>query len=625
MAVALLTIGLFGVMKTERDASLGPVTPVAPLLPLFPSPDDVALSFPVAGMVKGLSPEHVGMPYRVAAFRDKVFVVDAFALSGIIKVYDNTGENRGSFAVLGSEDLSFIVDIHVNKQGQVVVLDSTPAIHLFSAEGVHLRRIDVVSGGSDPELAWAKAVLEIAGEYYVLSLGSLLHIGEDGKFLEVYPRRTDSYDFATLPSEYYLGPSGLAANYDGIWVSDSLNGRIVLLSLRGNFLDEIVLPISSAGLLPYPTSIEIDSAGVIYVVDALHWTLIALDRTGNVLWEEKLTQMTPEGYPEEVFDLALVRTGLLAISDSLSRRVELWQVSEEGVLSKEIMTSSEYTYLFPSAVAVKDEDIYTLASANDESGNFSPAIYKSHLSSGTSLLASSWDGEPFKNPGALNINGDRLYLLDMDRVLVFDLEGQQLGVLGEDVTDWGGFATVNLFGEIIGPGGIAISSRGEVYVSDTFAHRIIVFDQEGHYVAKLAFSADVFPTAIQFAPDNTLLVLNGYEGNVLRVSTNGDILSTMGSAGNEPGQLGVVFDVGRFDGARGLVVDDDGSIYVVDTYNSRILKFSAAGNYLGYGGHFGSKAGEVYLPSGAFIDKVRGLLYLADTYNHRIQVMVLPR
>lgn len=625
VALSLLVMGFLNVMNSDRDISLGPSTPMDPLLPRSPSDNDGKLTFSVAGIMNGLRNEQVGMPYRIAASRGRFYVADAFAINGILKAYNAQGVHQVSFGALAVDDLSFVVDLTMDEQGNLVVLDSTPAIHIFAAGGQHVKRIDIVSAHNDPKLAWAKAILARNSEYYVLCLGSMVRINSSGQVLDIYPRRTDSYELATAPSEYYLGPSGLAGSQEGIWISDSVNGRLVLLNWQGVFLREIMLPVSETGEQPYPTSIEVDRDGTLYVIDAARLNVMGVSGAGQILWQEDLSLDYPEGHPEEVYDIALLGQGLLIVSDSLTRRVELWEVGVEGVQSRRELLGSASTFLFPSQAAVHGEDIYFLSGDGGMSGSFTHAVYKGNLSDRASLLTASWNGEPFNSPGGLTIYGEHLYVLDGNRVMVFDLDGMEVALVGENRTDWGGFSTVTLFGEILGPRGIAVSSRGEIYVSDTFAHRIVVFSASGEFLRQISFSSDIFPTALQFAPDNTLVVLNPYEGQVVRVSQSGEVVSTIGSAGSQAGQLGVLSDLGRFDGPQGLGVDEDGSIYVVDTYNARILKFSPEGEYLGFGGQFGSKPGEVYLPAGVFLDKGRGLLYLADTYNHRIQLMILPR
>ncbi len=76
---------------------------------------------------------------------------------------------------------------------------------------------------------------------------------------------------------------------------------------------------------------------------------------------------------------------------------------------------------------------------------------------------------------------------------------------------------------------------------------------------------------------------------------------------------------GEFRGPIGVAVDDSGYVYITDSGNDRIEKFSADGKFVTSWGHTGSAAGELRRPM-----HIRwatdGLLYVAEYLNDRIQV-----
>jgi sugar lactone lactonase YvrE len=77
-------------------------------------------------------------------------------------------------------------------------------------------------------------------------------------------------------------------------------------------------------------------------------------------------------------------------------------------------------------------------------------------------------------------------------------------------------------------------------------------------------------------------------------------------------------DNGQFNFPRGLTVDSAGNIYVADTNNDRLQKFSPAGAFLSVMGRRGSGPGQFLEPGGIAVD-AGGNIYVSDVSNHRVQ------
>ena len=73
-----------------------------------------------------------------------------------------------------------------------------------------------------------------------------------------------------------------------------------------------------------------------------------------------------------------------------------------------------------------------------------------------------------------------------------------------------------------------------------------------------------------------------------------------------------------FAGPLGVAVDGQGNLFVADTFNDRIQKFSAQGEPLAQWGTRGSAPGQFQGPSGVAVDG-QGNLFVTDTGNSRIQ------
>ena len=165
-----------------------------------------------------------------------------------------------------------------------------------------------------------------------------------------------------------------------------------------------------------------------------------------------------------------------------------------------------------------------------------------------------------------------MFVVDSDgaRVEKFDSEGKFLLAWGSKSLD----GTIGQAGTFNQPWGIAVDKSGNVYVADTWNHRIQKFDSNGKFL--------------------------------LMWGTNGD---TKGIANQNPTQ---------FYGPRSVVADGQGNVLVMDTGNKRVLKFDANGNPLAQFGGVGADTGKFQEPVGLAIDK-DGNIFVADTWNLRIQ------
>ena len=75
---------------------------------------------------------------------------------------------------------------------------------------------------------------------------------------------------------------------------------------------------------------------------------------------------------------------------------------------------------------------------------------------------------------------------------------------------------------------------------------------------------------------------------------------------------------GQFIRPSGLADDSSGSIYVADSGNNRIQKFTGEGEFITKWGSQGTGDGQFIRPSGIAVDS-SGKVFVVDTGNTRIQ------
>src|SRR5207249_3749835 len=75
---------------------------------------------------------------------------------------------------------------------------------------------------------------------------------------------------------------------------------------------------------------------------------------------------------------------------------------------------------------------------------------------------------------------------------------------------------------------------------------------------------------------------------------------------------------GQFNRPGGVAMDGSGNVFVVDSGNSRIQKFTNTGTFLAKWGSLGSGDGQFNEPRGVAVDG-SGNVFVADSNNNRIQ------
>jgi DNA-binding beta-propeller fold protein YncE len=83
------------------------------------------------------------------------------------------------------------------------------------------------------------------------------------------------------------------------------------------------------------------------------------------------------------------------------------------------------------------------------------------------------------------------------------------------------------------------------------------------------------------------------------------------------GKLGIY--VGNMVRPKGVSVDGEGNIYVVESFHDHLLIYNSRGEFLMSIGGVGSAPGQFHLPAGVWVD-ARNRVFVADTLNSRVSV-----
>ncbi|MGD0807605.1 MAG: flippase activity-associated protein Agl23 [Anaerolineales bacterium] len=178
-------------------------------------------------------------------------------------------------------------------------------------------------------------------------------------------------------------------------------------------------------------------------------------------------------------------------------------------------------------------------------------------------------------------------------------------------------------GSLQRPRGIAAAPDGSIYVVDTNNHRIQHFDPVGNLInfwggfsgtdsSQAATGLFNEPWGVAVGPDGSVYVADTWNFRIQKFDAKGNFLKTWGSSSSADPNYALY-------GPRAVAVDSQGRVFVADTGNKRIVIYDAEGKFLDKIGEAGFDSGQFDEPVGVAIGP-DGRLYVADTWNQRVQV-----
>lgn len=255
--------------------------------------------------------------------------------------------------------------------------------------------------------------------------------------------------------------------------------------------------------------------------------------------------------------------------------------------------SSKHTMTRPYAIAINQ---HLIALSDPGAGlvhlfNTHKETYQTLAAAGATSLAS---------PIGIAISISTIYVADsvLKEVYVFDKRHRLINTLR-------GFER---------PTSLAFDHvNNRLYVSDTLAHKVLVFDHQGEKVLSIGERGSDdgkfnYPSHINIA-NGYLYVNDTMNFRIQKFDLSGNHIKTLGDHGDSPGYLSQ---------PKGLAVNSSGYIFVAEAVANQVQIFNFDGEFLLSFGFNGEHPTAFQMPTGIAISDNK--IYVVDSGNRRVQV-----
>ncbi len=223
------------------------------------------------------------------------------------------------------------------------------------------------------------------------------------------------------------------------------------------------------------------------------------------------------------------------------------------------------------------------------------------------LTAWGWYGKQpgqFGTPRAILAQKGELFVIDRTgRIQKFDYEGNF--ILQWELEEIENGTPTDMAGD----------QNGDVWIADTHYSRILHFDREGELISSFGEYGEepgkfVFPTDVAIGDNGEMFVTEyGHEDRIQVFTKEGEYLRGWGEYGTGDRQL---------NRAMGIVRGNDSLLYIADSVNHRVVVYNQKGEFIRKFGKEGKNDGEMSFPYDIDVDEQNNV-YICEYGSHRVQ------
>jgi DNA-binding beta-propeller fold protein YncE len=501
--------------------------------------------------------------------KDQVYAVDTYL--GRIQVFDADGKYIKTIVEKGPNNNQLLspTAIAISKSNELIVTDLDKGVKVFSLEGKFLRDFsddEKLSPGNEHEGVIGVAIDQKDLVYFLIASpasasSQILCFNAEGVFQGVtVASGFEDNELTGLASSFSIHENHLYAST----VNMQTGSKIVKLELpdkateSAKFVD-IMADFPSAGIKD--TNVILPS-GTLYSQDHLYF----LDGMLN-----RLSKMNNSKAVVDIAQSPALLYGFLYGNQS----------KPEGFMSN------------PQGIRVdKDGNLYVADS------NYGDVVVFDPQGEEIARMSLETQGNRQANPADIVID-------EYGYIYISDMPNNQIQVFDEDYNYW-----MTIEEDFNFPQGLCINHDGDLLVTNSGNSSISkigimdVIDEEA-YGIDTYYVPGQWPVGISVDNNNNMIVGVTGSDEIHILDEDGELINKIGSTGSKPGELS---------SPQGVWVDAENNIYVAETINGRVQKFTLEGDLL-----WSSElqwAGLTFISQGP-----EGKLYVSDCLHNTVVVI----
>jgi DNA-binding beta-propeller fold protein YncE len=218
------------------------------------------------------------------------------------------------------------------------------------------------------------------------------------------------------------------------------------------------------------------------------------------------------------------------------------------------------------------------------------------------LLGEEKQDEALVRPYGVAMSDGKIYVADSRApgLAIFDLKARTFSLMSGSGN-----------GRMQRPINVSIDADGTKYVTDTARNQVLVYDRNDGFLRAYGEKGEFKPVDIAIAGERLYVVDIEHHEVQVRDKRTGKLQFKFGRSGTDEGQW--------LHQPTNLAVGRDGDLYIVETGNFRVARFTPDGKFVRHYGEAGQAPGQFARPKGIAIDRA-GRMYVGDAAFQNVQI-----